>query len=169
MADTAVSITAIVVSGVVGPALAAWWTRDRQRADHRQELMRELRGVLDDAASALGRAKRAFEWLWVLHREGTPREDESARDGFVRWRRELADVRLCEDRLAIRLGKDHPIHLAYCVCMATLDAQRPFAWAYEKGSKGIDRTLLKQEQAHRSYNEARAAYVAAAKELVGPL
>lgn len=169
MPDAAVSITAILVSGVVGPGLAAWWTRDRQRADHRQELRRELREVLDAGASALGTSKRAFEWLWVMYRDGVPREDELAREAFQRWRRDLAMVRHCDDRLAIRLGKDHPVHRAYCQCMETLDAQRPFAWAYEQGSSRIERMLSRQEEAHRRYRESREAYVAAAKELVGSL
>ena len=166
MGTTAISITAILVSGIVGPGLAAWWTRERQRADHRQELSRELRQVLDDSASALGNTKRAFEWLWVLHQRETPREDEDAQRSFARWRHEIAAVRLCEDRLAIRLGPGHPVHEAYCRCMRNLDDHRPFAWAYERGLRiDVDR----QEKIHVAYRDTRRAFVAAAKDLVGPI
>jgi hypothetical protein len=61
LADTAVAITAIIVSGVVGPGLSAWWTRRRQRDDHEREARAELRAVLDEGANVMGNAKRCFE------------------------------------------------------------------------------------------------------------
>lgn len=169
MADTAVALTAIVVSGVVGPGLAAWWTRERQKADFDQELRRELREVLDEAAHSLGSAKRAFERVWVLYNEHIPRQDDTAKQAFLDWRRELGGVRYCEDRIAIRLGEGHPVHEAYCACLKTLEDQRPLAWAYERESPGILRAAARQEEAHRAYKEARRAYVNAAVRLVGPI
>lgn len=167
MGETEVAITAIVVSGVVGPGVSAWWSRSRQKADHQQELTRELREVLDEGAQALGETKRAFERLFVLYEQGCPREDSAAAEGFQAWRRALGRVRYVEDRIAIRVGLDHPVHRTFVTCMQTLEARRPFAWAYQRG-EALDEPVAKQREAHAAYPEARRRYVEACKALVGP-
>jgi hypothetical protein len=166
MADTSIALTAIVVSGVVGPGLAAWWTRERQKSDHEQELRRELRAVLDEGAHALGRTKRAFDRVLLLYRQGVPPDSAEAKEAFLDWRAALADVRYEEDRLAIRLGADHPAHEAFCACMKTLEAQRALAWAYEQSSVTRGMTT-RTEKANQRYNPTRRAYIDAAKQLVG--
>src|SRR5215210_6152315 len=93
MADTATALTAIVVSGVIGPGLGAWWMRERQRADHRHEARQELREVLDEGAHALGRAKRSFERVHLLIVEEAPCDSPEAGAAFVEWRGTMADVR----------------------------------------------------------------------------
>lgn len=168
MPDTAISLTAIVVSGVVGPSLSAWWTHRRQREDHERDLRAELAGVLDEGASALGRAKRSFERTYAMHSEGLDPALAEVREVFDLRRRAMQDVRYADDRIAIRLGGDHPVRRAFAACAQTLDRQRDFARAFERGSP-IDPAVLEQQQrAHDEFDPTREAFVDAARQLVGP-
>ena len=110
--------------------------------------------------------ERAFDRVLLLYRQGAPADSAEAKEAFLGWRSALADVRYGEDRIAIRLGADHPAHEAFCACMKTLEAQRPFAWAYEQNSvkRGMTSTT---EKANQSYNPTRRAYIDVAKQLVG--
>ena len=162
MADTAVAITAIVVSGVVGPSLSAVWSRARQRADQRRDSSKELREVLDEGAHALGESKRAFEYVWVLYSNKCPPDDDRAVRASDSWRQALARVRFAEDRIAIRLGDGHEIHLAFVDCMKSLERRRPFARAYERGEL-TDEELQEQVAAHEGYKGLRSAYITACK------
>jgi hypothetical protein len=164
MADTAVAITGIVVSGVVGPALGAWWSRSRQQADHAVELDREIRRVLDEGAAAVGATKRAFESLWALQRNGVSPDAEPARNCVFEWRQELAAARTAGDRIAIRLGEEHEVSRAYSACIAALDEQREVAWAFEQHQKPRQATY---DRTNRSFREARQAYIAASRRWVG--
>jgi hypothetical protein len=166
MGNTAISITAIVVSGVVGPAVSAWWIRRTREDEHQRELRAELRVVLDEAANALGLAKRCYERIYVLHRDGVDRESQEAREAFAGRRKAMQEVRYADDRIAIRLGTDHVVHRCFSACMKTLDEQREFARAYEKGS-AIERPLAKQRRAHEAFRPARRAFVDAAREVIG--
>src|SRR4051812_11041115 len=109
--NAAVAIVAIIVSGVVGPGLAALWTRQRQRDDHRQRLREGIEAILDEGAYALGRAKRAYERIYAAERDGLSPDD--CRDAFEERRAAMLAVRYSEDRLAIRLGTDSRVYLAY--------------------------------------------------------
>ncbi len=162
MADTATAVTAIVVSGAVGPGLAAWWARTRQKDDQRQQLQVELRQVLDEGAHALGQSKRCFERVWVLQNRGTSHDSPDAKEASQAWRRTLTDVRYSEDRIALRLGDGHPVHAAFVQCMKELEAQRPLAWAYERGSI-TQEILADQTTAHKQFRVSRHDYVCAAK------
>ena len=171
MADESVAITAIVVSGVVGPtitaSLTAWWTNRRQREDHEQELKSELRTVLDEGAHAAGRCKRAFERIYVQHRDGVPRDSPDARDAFRGRRQEMQEVLYCEDRIALRLGTESSVHQAYLEVVRVLKDLGDFSRAYEAGHP-IEEAMKKQRQAHEEFDVRRRAYVAVAKELIGP-
>jgi hypothetical protein len=167
MADTALAVTAVVVSGVVGPGLGAWWSRSRQRADHREELTCELRVVLDEAAQALGQTKRAFERVYVLYNQGCARAEPTAEEAFIAWRRTLADALYAEDRIAIRVGVDSEIHKAFVDCIQGLKARRAFAWAYERGEP-MDEAMAEERLAHAAYPGLRKRYIEACRTLVGP-
>lgn len=168
MADTVVAVTAIIVSGVVGPGLNAWWTRSRQRADHHQQLRNELAAVLDDGAHALGQAKRSFERVYKLYSGDVPRTAKPAQEAFEAWRHAMAAVRHAEDRVALRFGSDHPVHQAYLVCEKALDDQRPLAWGYEQGTtKGMERAVAAQAAAHSAFAQARRDYIAAGMTALG--
>lgn len=166
MADPT-ALTAIVVSGVVGPGLGAWWTRNRQRDAQEQALAQELRDVLDEAAHALGETKRAFERLYVLQGKDCARTDPAVIAEFQSWRSTLGAVRYAEDRIAIRLGLEHPVHTAFVACKLNLEARRSFAWSYERGET-MSVALAEQDAAHAAYPAARRAYIEACKALVGP-
>ena len=166
MADTAIALTAIVVSGVVGPGLAAWWSRERQKSDHEQALRNELREVLDEGAHALGQTKRAFDRVLILYRQGVAAESAEAKEAFLGWRGALADVRYADDRIAIRLGVDHPAHVAFDDCMKTLEAMRTLAWGYEQ-NKVTDGMTTRTDKANQAYVGTRRGYINAAKGLVG--
>jgi hypothetical protein len=167
MADTAVSLTAIIVSGVVGPSLSAWWTRRRQRDDHERELRAELAAVLDEGANALGQASRCYGRIHLLYRTGVDCYSTEAREAFADRRRTMQDVRYVGDRIAIRLGVDHPVHRAFAQCVETLDQRRDFARAYERGSVS-DATYEEQRRARDQYDPTRQTFVEAARQLVGP-
>jgi hypothetical protein len=166
MADAAVSITAIVVSGVVGPGLSAWWMRRRQRADHEREYRAELAAILDFGIDALGRANRCYQRIYRLHVDGVDRESAEARDAFDDRPRRMQAVRYAGDRMAMRLGLEHPVHHAYLECVETLDARRAFADAYQRGSP-IKQALEGERDAYRSFYPAYAALVDTAREILG--
>lgn len=167
MADTAISLTAIVVSGVVGPSLAAWWTSRRQRDDHQRELRVELAAVLDEGVHAVGRANRCYMRIYRLYVDGVDREAAEAREAFRERPHLMQEVRYAGDRIAIRLGVDHAVHRAYAECTDTLDERYPFAHAYERGPV-IEEDVERQRRAHDRFNPTRATFVDAARRLVGP-
>lgn len=167
LADTAVSITAIVVSGVVGPGLGAWWTRARQRADHELASRAELRTVLDDGANAAGNAKRCFERVYNLHREGVDRQSAEAEEAAARWRAAMQDVHYLDDRIALRVGDSHLVHEAFVTWIEVLDLQRRFARGYERGELS-PKLIERQREGHEAFDGARRHYVDAARRLVGP-
>lgn len=167
MADTAVSITAIVVSGLVGPSLGAWWTRRRQRDDHQRAMQAELRTVLDEGANAAGNAKRCFERVYNLHREGGDRQSAEAKEAAAGWRAAMQEVHYLDDRIAIRVGDEHSVHKAFVDWIDTLDLQRRFARGYERGELS-PRLIQRQREGHEAFDGARRRYIAAAREIVGP-
>jgi hypothetical protein len=167
LADTAVSITAIVVSGIVGPGLSAWWTWRRQRDDHERTMQVELRTVLDEGANAVGNAKRCFERVYNLCREDVDRQSVEMNEAAQRWRAAMRDVHYLEDRMAIRLGEDHPVHDAFVTWIETLDLQRRFARGFERGELS-PRLIERQREGHEAFEPARRRYVDEARRLVGP-
>lgn len=109
MADSAVivGVTGIVVSGVVGPAVAAVLARrTRTREFHREQVAArrdELRKLLDEAASLLARGPTNVR---VLHEQTEGVELERARG----W---LSQVFPIGQRLQLWLPADHPVVGAY--------------------------------------------------------
>jgi hypothetical protein len=166
VADTAVTITAIVVSGVVGPGLSAWWTHRRQHADHQREYRAELGAILDFGLDALGRANRCYQRIYRLHLEGVDRESTEALEAFADRPRRMQEVRYAADRIAMRLGMDHPVYHAYVECVETLNKRRAFAHAYQRGSP-IEQALEREKSAYHLFYPAHQALVDTARQLVG--
>jgi hypothetical protein len=164
---TAISITAIVVSGAVGPSLTARWTRNRQRADHENELRAELRAVLDEGANAVSVAKRCFERVYNLQREEVKPDTAEANEASKAWREAMQTAGFLEARIAIRLGDGHPAHSAYVTWIETLQPLRAYARGYERGE--LSQTLVeRQREGHARFGPARARFIESARELVGP-
>ena len=102
-------VTGIVVSGVAGPAVSAWFSRrgDRQRfeRDQLQRTREDLRAIADEAAVLLG----AGETNLRVANEAAAR-GESEPDEVRQW---AGDVHLLGQRLLLRLSQADPIVKAY--------------------------------------------------------
>lgn len=140
MADSAVllGVTGIVVSGVVGPGVAAWLAhRSRSREFHRQQVAErrnELRILLDEAAGLLASGPTH---LRILRAPGAHADDlDRAHD----W---LAQVFPIGQRLQLWLPVDHPVVTAYETVRERLIA------AAEGGTGHVDDALLDQFEDER--------------------
>lgn len=121
MANNAVmvGVTGIVVSGVVGPTVAAWFARrSRSREFHREQVAarrNELRKLLDEAASLLASGPMN---LRILHEQQAGTEVEDARI----W---LSQVFPIGQRLQLWLPANHPVITSYeCVREHLVEAAR---------------------------------------------
>jgi hypothetical protein len=98
--------------------LAAERDRHAERLEHERSLndLEELRTVLDAAAAQLATTFIAFGDIGVLHgRE----EYMAARDTVLAYHQAVINGVRQKERLTVRLGREHPVTLAYD---ATLDA-----------------------------------------------
>ena len=102
-------ITGIVVSGIVGPAASAWFSRraDRQRFAHDDQQRRrdDLRGIVDEAAELLGAGQTNLRLAFEAVSRGAP-EPAEVRDWASR-------VHLLAQRLLLRLPASDPVIVAY--------------------------------------------------------
>lgn len=103
-----VSITGIVVSGIVGPSTTAWAARKAARAqflrDRAAERRGELEKLLDEASSVLGLGATRLRQVWELERAGRKTTE------FQPWSEQ---VFLIGQRLRLRLRANDPIVLSY--------------------------------------------------------
>lgn len=164
MSNAVVAVVAIIVSGIVGPALTAWWTRQRQRADHLERTQEELQAVLDEAAQALGRGKRAYERIYAADRDG--RTPDACREAFEERRLAMQQVRYAHDRIAMRFGTDSPVYIAYARGIKALDKQRHFARSFERGQVS-ESSRSEQRNGHAEFDPARSAFVNEALVITG--
>jgi hypothetical protein len=156
MTNSVVAIVAILVSGVVGPGFSAWWARRRQQDDNKQRIREELQGVLDEGAQALGRAKRAYERIYAAVRDRRPPDDD--REIFEERRAAMQAARYAQDRIALRLGPDSEVHLAFVECVHALDQGRQFARSFERG-RIIESSFADQREGHERFAPARQHYI----------
>jgi hypothetical protein len=102
-------VTGIVVSGVIGPAIAAYYGRrgDRQRfaRDQLHRSREDLRALLDEGAVLLGAGETNLRLAHEAASRGEPEPDE-VRD----W---AGKVHLLGQRLRLRLAADAPVITAY--------------------------------------------------------
>src|SRR2546425_753837 len=106
---TTLGVTGIVVSGVLGSAIAAYFSRrgDRQRflRDQLQRNREDLRAIVDEGAVLLGAGGTNLR----LAREAASR-GESAPEEVRDWG---GEVHLLEQRLLLRLPADDAVVTAY--------------------------------------------------------
>lgn len=106
---TILGVTGIVVSGVVGPIVAAWANRrgDLQRFEHDQLQRRreDLRAIVDEGAALLGAGETN---LRVAH-EAASRRGQAPAD-VREW---AVKVHLLGQRLLLRLSSTHSVVAAY--------------------------------------------------------
>lgn len=109
-------VTGIVVSGIAGPAVSAWFSRrgDQQRfaRDQLQRRREDLRAVVDEAAVLLG----AGETNLRLAHEAVARGDAEPAD-VKEW---ASHVHLLGQRLLLRLRETDPVVVAYEAVRAAL-------------------------------------------------
>lgn len=105
----ALGITGIVVSGVVGPSVAAWFSRRGDQArfarDQSQRRGEDLRAILDEAAMTLGVGETN---LRLAHEAAARGEVEPAE--VKEW---ASQVHLLGQRLLLRLSADDPVVSSY--------------------------------------------------------
>ena len=90
----------------------------------------------------------------MLYNEKVPCDEPRAEEARHQWRDDLTEVRYTEDRIAIRLGVGHQVHLAFVECMKCLEQRRELAWAYERETDATE-ALKKEEESHSAYKAFR--------------
>ena len=99
-----ISVTAIIVSGVVGPSATAWAARRAARKqfirDQAARRRGELRDLLDDAAGILGVGPIRLRQTWEVQQAG-----ETLTDELRAW---PDQVYVLGQRLRLRLGAQDP-------------------------------------------------------------
>jgi hypothetical protein len=142
-------VTGIVVSGIVGPALAAWFSgRGEQQRFAREQLQRrreDLRVLVDEGAVLLG----AGETNLRLAHEAVARRDPEPAE-VKEWG---GAVHLLGQRLLLRLSRDDEVVVAY---EAVRDALLRVGEAY-----GDER---RYPAAVAAFEERRAAFLDKARE-----
>lgn len=151
MPDTTliVSVTGIVMSGVVGPAATAWATRRAQRQqfvrDREARRRDELLGLLDEAAATIGSGATRMRELAEAADAGT--------DPPAELRAWSETVFSTGQRLRLRLGADHDIVTSY---------ERARALLVEVGQAGAAGTG--QDRQVEAFEVARAEFLGASKK-----
>jgi hypothetical protein len=104
-----VGVVGIVVSGLMGPSVAAAWTSRRERqSDHRALVVArrdDVRALLDEAARVLGGAVGHLRPLLAAEQRGEPPPQEAA--DF------LGSLVPLGQRLRLRLPSEHDVIAAY--------------------------------------------------------
>jgi hypothetical protein len=112
----ALGITAIVVSGVVGPAVSAWFSRrgDQQRFASEQLRRRrdDLRSIVDEGALLLGSGETNLRLAHEAVARGGPEPAE-----VKEW---ASRIHLLGQRLRLRLSESDPVVVAYEAVRAAL-------------------------------------------------
>lgn len=138
MADS-VALTGIVVSGVLGPSVGAWWALRRLRTEHENARVladrADLRVVLPEMARDLSRAGRmrgAVQGQFFTHGASAA---VKAQETVANLNEAARDVDLHSATLSLRLGAGHPITEAYVRAFDALrEASSAVALAYGPGA-----------------------------------
>lgn len=156
MADA--SVLAIVVPGVVTPAVVAGFAYFQQRSARLQAAADELRATIDDAAKQLGDGQARLSRLNRAWRRSEPIEDVRA-DMLDA----LRDVRIASDRLVIRLRREHRVAESYrAVAIALQDASLfHFNTSVSRSARERASGMI------QDIKDGRDAFLAAAQKVVG--
>ena len=164
------AITGIVVSGVVGPSLGAWWAVRRLDREHRYASVladrAEARTVLDEAARDISRAGRYRD---VLEPHFTT-YGASIREGAGELLETFHDAARNADahnaRLALRFGAGTPIAVGYNKALrAIIDASDAMGLAADLGDRAdLRATWDKLKASGESFRAAHAEFMAAAHD-----
>src|SRR4051794_37234462 len=174
MADaTAIGIVGIVVSGVVGPAVAGWIAARRAARDHERARIladrAEARTLLDGAEGALfraGRLRDVAQSAFISHASSIREKAPRVLDEFHETARE-ADT--FDARLGIRFTREHEIVVAYHAAIeALLSASRAIGISTDMGEHAdIRESWDSLKQSREDFEAAHDRFVAAAQAAVG--
>jgi hypothetical protein len=128
---TSVAVAGIVVAGVVGPSVAAWWgvAHQRRQQEHERQLgdLVELRKVLDDVArvadEAANFARDASSTGAVVAQYGeatAPQIKTAHRAATQSYFAKVSEAMGSYGRLAVRLGGEHAVTQAYGMVVTDL-------------------------------------------------
>jgi len=161
--ETTIALAGILTSGVLGPAVFAWFAGRRQIRDHDHETAKELREALDQAAAALAATRRTNQWVVRLWRKGVP-GDERVAAANAEQRVSVEAARVAQDRLALRLGNNHPTVAQYRRAQETLD--EIVAIVQDHASRDlIDPFVGQINEIGRRYSAEWNAFLASAHQL----
>lgn len=169
MADL-VAITAIIVSGVVGPAATSWLANRRLRQEHTNARVladrAEMRTILAEATRDLtrvGRIRAALKAQFLEHGPQTILKEPRTVEAFKEAGRE-ADLH--RSALALRLGASHPaaVHYAEAVTAAT-DSLAAVRLAHGPGSTTTREAWKSLEKSAADFERSHDQFMAAAHEL----
>jgi hypothetical protein len=151
-----ISIAGILTSGVLGPAAAARWARNRQSRefehDRRTRRTDDLRLVLDNAAVSLGSGISRFRSAFEAEAAGAP-----VPASMAEW---AERAHLADERLRLRLPTTHPVVITY---EAARERLVEFAEMLdETQGKDPDRA----EDARSAFESARGAFLGEAQALL---
>jgi hypothetical protein len=146
LSDTAaISMVGIVVSGVVGPGVAAHWARTRQRDDHQharaQKELDDLTSLLDAAAVTLA---PGVTRLRQARSEAEP--------DIAMW---ATEVHATYERLLLRVPVGDPVATSY---MTARDRLTAVAATFDASASEAE-----ENEAIESFEEARLSYLNAAR------
>jgi hypothetical protein len=159
-----VAITGIVVSGLLGPGLAAIWATRSQRIRFTQERVlrdtAELRIVIDEVAQVLERADVTIRLAIIADSDVEADKEEVGR----RLTSDIHAVSMLIERVAMRLGSKHDV--TRCLRNALGELCWAFQWQSEsRSSPGSTRRRHLLECQDR-YREFRTLVLAFALPLV---
>ena len=161
MSDAAIlGVAGIVVSGIIGPAVAAWLAQNaevgrfrRDQIAHRRD---QLRDLLNDAAVLLAQGPTNLRLL----KEAGPKSPDHER--ATQWVRDVFPV---GQRLQLWLSTDHAVVRAYDDLRDELVAA-----AEAKGDTALEASLSRFEDLRRRFlDEARSILLAPVATKEGPL
>jgi hypothetical protein len=148
----ATAITGIIVSGIVGPSLAAWWARSLARSQDRRNResddLKELRVLLDEALGhfdALLRYYSDFSNAWYEREERSNRDTEAAMStAYAALEGTALALLEMNARFDARLGPEHQLSGGF-------EKLRDEAWELVKTPGGVAMAFdeMSREQRNR--------------------
>jgi hypothetical protein len=133
-----------------------------QEEQHDRE--KDLRAVLEDAASKLQTARRTLERLSSLWRDGLPFSDPMVREANTEREQTIEQFRFAADRIDIRLGPSSEIAIAFEKAADRLNRYFRALGGHKNGSPYDAKILM---QARRDLMKAQTEFLNAARSRAG--
>jgi len=128
-----VAVVSIVVTGLLSPVLTAAVAErrgERQRARRRFD---ELQSVVNSASEQMIRGWWGYSVVVFAWRRGLDPSESDSKKALERFELEWEETRVVSARLAIRLGREHPVHTTFRELGHFYASLRDLADIFEKG------------------------------------